>query len=90
MFIFILLILGGMCSIIGYARGVRGFVDMTALFVIGVMVFPVGLVVSIVWPIDDDPTKFDCPQCAETIKVKANVCWCCGLDLVAWRRGSRR
>ena len=85
MIILILLILGGLCSIIGYARGVRGTVDMVAMFVIGVMIFPVGLIVSIVWPVDKSE-RYDCPQCAETIKVKAKVCCWCGLDLVGERR----
>ena len=89
MFIVILIILGGLCSIIGYARGLKGTGEVIALFVLGVMLFPLGLIVAIVWPIKENDS-IDCPQCAETIKKKANVCCWCGLDLWDGRRRGRK
>ena len=85
MVLLVLVMLGALCLLIGHVRGIKGNGNMCALFVIGFILFPVGLLVSLLWT-DEEPDRYDCPQCAETIKKKARVCCWCGLDLVRENR----
>ena len=85
MILLIMLLLGSICALIAYARGFNKLSDIAPMFVIGFMFFPAGLVVAICWGVPKSD-KMDCPQCAERIKRKAEVCIWCGLDLFEMRR----
>jgi len=85
MLFIILLVLGILCFCIGHARGVKSKFELGALFVLGAICFPAGLILSLVCSVGASDTM-DCPQCAEAVKRKALVCWRCGLDLFEWRR----
>ena len=81
----ILLILGILCAIIGHARGIKSTFEIVSLFIVGVLCFPVGLIMASICSVGDKDS-YDCPSCAERVKKKAVVCWRCCVKLRRKRR----